>query len=443
MDYQNLLNQSFSCRCGRDHTLPIRTFLYSETIYEQVASLLIEVGARDKGVVLVADERTWGVCGRAVYEGLAGFSGRSYVLVPDGSDGGPICDRPTMAWLKERAERASAGFLLAVGSGVINDLCKWVSFELDMPYGVIATAASMNGYAAANVAPLVDGVKVLIVARPPVFVGADPGVVENAPFEMTAAGFGDTLAKFMSSADWRMNHFLFGEYYCDFCCGMIDSIEQTILDRPEKIAVRERAGIRALFEALFRSGAAMTMVGTSAPASGGEHLLSHTLDMVSAASGGRHDLHGRQVGLGTIFSAALYEKILSAENLAPTACLPERIDPGYWKQAQVIASVEGHYERKKPFLRQAAEALSQPDKRAALYERLRGRMKTPSQIKQWLQQAGAAHTADAIGCGRESLLQAALHMHEMRSRFTVVDLAWLLGILPGAAEPILDQYLMG
>ena len=55
-------------------------------------------------------------------------------------------------------------------------------------------------------------------------------------------------------------------------------------------------------------------------------------------------------------------------------------------------------------------------------------------------QIGAV-TADDIGCSREALRAAMLHMHEMRKRFTIVDLAWMLGVLPGAADAIISEWL--
>ena len=119
---------------------------------------------------------------------------------------------------------------------------------------------------------------------------------------MTTAGFGDIISKSQSTADWKMNNFLFGEYYCDFCSEIITDLESAYLGRPDDIKSGKSKAIETLFKALFYSGISMTLVGTSAPASGGEHLLSHTLDMIADVQGGEHDLHGRQVGLGVLFS---------------------------------------------------------------------------------------------------------------------------------------------
>jgi glycerol-1-phosphate dehydrogenase [NAD(P)+] len=186
----------------------------------------------------------------------------------------------------------------------------------------------------------------------------------------------------------------------------------------------------------------MTLVGTSAPASGGEHLLSHTLDMMAAAHGHDHDLHGRQVGLGTILSAALYERVLGIESpqwIDP----PPAIDGTFWSRPTVIEAVAKQYAAKQESFAAARETLS----RRGEWDRLRARLAsavTPLEtIRDWLKRAGGATTPQDIGCPRGRLRDAVLHMHEIRQRFTIVDLAWLVGILPGQADELIDRSTNG
>ena len=68
-------------------------------------------------------------------------------------------------------------------------------------------------------------------------------------------------------------------------------------------------------------------------------------------------------------------------------------------------------------------------------------VRTPAQIKHCLETANAAHTFTQIKCDRNRFRNATLHMHQIRKRPTVVDLAWLLGILPNAADEIMDRWL--
>jgi len=443
VELSQLLGTAFECTCGKTHRLPVRKFVYDRAALEELPGIVRDcVGtAPSSRVVVVADTRTWEVCGRRAFATLKRMRvDVAEAIVADGEHGTPTCDDATFQVLLTRLRDAGPRMVVAVGSGVVNDLCKWTSFELGIPYLVVATAPSMNGYAAANVAPTVGGVKILIEARPPLAVIAEPHVIAGAPQEMISAGFGDTIAKYQSNSDWRMNHLLLGEYYCDFCAGIVGDLEPLYLARPEGIRERDASAVGGLFAALFWSGVAMTLVGTSAPASGGEHLLSHTLDMIAMARGHRHDLHGRQVGIGTLLSAALYEKISAIET--PTLrALPPQVDKRFWGTDPVVEAVARQYEAKKAGLDAVRRCLTQQGSWDRLRSHLADLPRSPQTIRDWLQRAGGATSPEAIGCSKEQLREAALHMHEIRKRFTVVDLAWMVGVLPDSLDEIVQTWL--
>ncbi|MCA1810177.1 MAG: iron-containing alcohol dehydrogenase, partial [Kiritimatiellia bacterium] len=361
----------------------------------------------------------------------------SHIILQDGPHGGPVCDDHTLAFLQNKLPQCNG--YLAVGAGVVNDLTKWLSCERGSFYAVCATAATMNGYTAANVAATLDGVKSLVVSHAPLAVFADPAIIAGAPHELTAAGLGDVLAKPISTADWLMNHHLLDEYFCPFCARMINDLEPTYMEHPAQIKEHAGPAIKGLFDALLYSGIAMTMVGTSAPASGGEHMLSHTLDMMAMVDGAPHDLHGRQVGVTVIFTAALYERLFAMDQFK-IRLLPAAIDRGFW--GRLADPVERQYREKLPLLeRMAGHIRMRTPAWTAFLQSSREQVRPPATIKHCLKTAGAAHTWSDLGCSRERFLAAARHMHEIRKRPTIVDLAWLLGILPDAAESITDQWL--
>lgn len=441
MELSQLLGTSFVCECGRTHQVPVRKYLYKPGAVEALPELARQYDAALRNVALVADVRTWQVCGGRT-EGALKRGGLhvTRVIVPDKGRSSPVCDDITVGTLLERLRPAHPDLVVAVGSGVINDLCKWASFQLGVPYVVLATAASMNGYSSANVAPTVAGVKLLIEAKPPLAVVAEPAIIEGAPREMTTAGFGDTIAKHQSTADWIANRFLFDEYYCPFCASIVTKIEPLYLDRPEDIREGKSQAIGGLFEALFWTGMAMTLVGTSAPASGGEHLLSHTLDMMAQVWGESHDLHGRQVGIGTLFSAALYQRVLALK--APVwRPLPPSVDEGFWSMPKVVAAIRTQYAAKSERLETLRAKMSRPGTWEELRAQLAGVGKSPETIRSWLQRAGAAVSFADIGCSRERIRAAILHMHEIRQRFSIVDLAWATGILPDQVDSLIDEWL--
>jgi glycerol-1-phosphate dehydrogenase [NAD(P)+] len=436
MNPKELLDTTFDCECGRSHTVPIRNLIYAEDALQRLPEVLASF-VDGRRIVLVADERTWDIAGCRVEETLkqAGWSAYNTV-VPDTAGGSPVCDDTTHDWLDDHLPPVD--IVVAAGSGVINDLAKWSAFKRDLPYVVVATAATMNGFTAANVAPAIQGIKTIISARPPLAVFAIPSVISEAPFELTAAGLGDTIAKPVSTADWLLNHIFCGEYFCRYCSQIINTLEPCYLDRPEDIKNRKPVAIEALFNALLYSGIAMTVVGTSAPASGGEHLLSHTLDMMSGIDGIAHDLHGRQVGLGAIFASAIYDRIFRIET---PRChpFPTEIDSIFWGDR--ADNVREQHELKKSALQTMSEKLQDGATWQAFLTAARQQVRSPRQIKNCLKAAGAAHTFADIGCSRQRLLAAVLHMHEIRKRPTVIDLAWLLGILPDAARQIIGCWL--
>ncbi|HOF18454.1 MAG TPA: iron-containing alcohol dehydrogenase, partial [Phycisphaerae bacterium] len=313
MTPHDLYGRTFACECGKTHAIEPREALCAADALDRLPDVCARA-AGERSAVVLTDVRTRAAAGAAAAAALraAGWTVREIVVPDPAPDRSPVCDDATHDRLA--GETAGAGLVVSVGSGVLSDLGKWLAYDAGVPCVSFATAASMNGYASANVAPTLAGVKSLLRARPPRVVLASPDILCAAPRELTTAGLGDVLAKCTSSADWRMNHILFGDYYCARSVGLIAEIEPLYLEHPQDVAAGDARAVGALFDALLLTGVAMTMAESSAPASGGEHLISHTLDMLAVAAGGEHDLHGRQVGVGTILMCELYRRVLAVES---------------------------------------------------------------------------------------------------------------------------------
>jgi glycerol-1-phosphate dehydrogenase [NAD(P)+] len=434
-DATDLFGQTFDCACGRTHAIEPREVVYGPDALDRVPEVCRRATDGPRAAVLM-DARTREAAGEAVVAALRRDGWRvTPLLVPDPEPGvSPVCDEATMEALDGQV--GPADVFVPVGSGVVTDLGKWLAFDRDVPFVAFATAASMNGYASANVAPTIGRLKTLLRARPPAAIVADPKVLAEAPPELTASGFGDAIAKSVSAADWRLNHLLFGDYYCERAVGLIAEIEPLYLDRPEALRDRDPEAMEALFRALLLTGVAMTMAETSAPASGGEHLVSHTLDMTAPERGEEHDLHGRQVGVGTILAAALYERVLAVGS--PEFQRPQtEVHREWW--GPLAPAVEKAYAEKTERLRSAR--LKLPGCWDALRAELRPLLRPPAEIKDALRRAGAAHRAEDIGCTRGRVLSVLLHAHEMRPRFTVLDLARLVGVMPRAAGELVAEWV--
>ncbi|GAG36094.1 unnamed protein product, partial [marine sediment metagenome] len=195
-----IFGQTFQCECGKTHRIQPDRIVIGQGYLERLAELC-SMAATGRRAAVLMDDRTRRIAGAAAGAVLskAGWD-VAEMLVEDPPGGWPICDDLTKDALASRL--AGPDLIVTVGSGVVTDLGKWLAFERNVPFLAVATAASMNGYSSANVAPTIQGVKTLVRARPPVAVLAHTDVLCQAPYEMTAAGLGDLLAKSVSSTDW-------------------------------------------------------------------------------------------------------------------------------------------------------------------------------------------------------------------------------------------------
>ncbi len=443
MNQSSLLGSIFQCQCGRQHKVPTKRLHFSDNALGFLDETISSLGNHNS-ILVVADQRTLEVAGREVVRMLNEASYEVDIhIVPDDEGESPVADDLTKDSLMARAPQAD--LYIAVGSGVVNDLVKWVAYLREKPYLVVATAASMNGYASANVAATIDGLKVLFHAQACQAVFACPEVIINAPHELTTSGLGDVLAKSVSSADWKLNQFLFDDYYCQFSVDLLKDLEPVYLNNPQKIRNKDPEAYQALFEALFYSSIAMTITGTSSPASGGEHLISHTIDMLAGRDFRKHDLHGRQVGVASILMAALYEKIMDIEE--PEFCeVPENIDLEFWGSLAKV--VQPEYRKKLPKIRQAAAFLSVPKNWENLRSLIKPKLIQAFKLKNCLLEAGAAHRYSDIRDNDESLkhskfLEVVNHANQMRERFTILDLAVMLGIIPNQIEQLIEEWVTG
>ena len=169
--------------------------------------------------------------------------------------------------------------IIGVGSGVINDLCKYVSFSHSLPYYIVATAPSMDGYASKGAAMLFGGMKITTSAAVPAAIIADTAILKDAPIEMLQAGYGDMIGKYSYLNDWKLSHIVNNEPLCEYIYDLTYQTVTSVADMGEKILSRDEKSIAALMRALVIVGIAMAQMGNSRPASGSEHHLSHYFEV--------------------------------------------------------------------------------------------------------------------------------------------------------------------
>ena len=267
---------------------------------------------------------------------------------------GVVLDEATVAAGTKAAHGAS--LLVSVGSGTVTDLAKTAAAELDVPVVVVQTAASVNGYADSLSVLVRNGAKRTTPSVWPSALIVDHDVLRAAPDRLTRSGVGDATAAWTGPADW----------YLACALGLDRGFDgpalAPVLTVAEGLLTADPStpeALTALVDTLTLGGLAIGATGTTACLSGVEHLISHLLDMAAMAEGAEHDLHGTQVGVGSVVAAALWEVALDEVgigtldpwSLAPPADLRDRVrdswidlDPSGRLDAECWTAVERKFD---------------------------------------------------------------------------------------------------
>ncbi|MBE7048999.1 MAG: sn-glycerol-1-phosphate dehydrogenase [Ruminococcaceae bacterium] len=294
----------FTCSCGKTHDAMIDEYIVENNAICRVANYVKKYNGT-KAFVL-ADVNTFHVAGEKVCSVLKAneipFSTYIYAnkaLKPNEHAIGSAVMHFD----------ASCDIIVAVGSGVINDIGKLLAKTAGCPYIIVATAPSMDGYASATSSVDRDGLKQSLPSTCANVVIGDIDVLKQAPQSMLVSGLGDMLAKYVSICEWRLSHLITGEYYCEEIAAIVRKALKKCMDHAEGLLSREESAIKAVFEGLVLGGVAMNYAGLSRPASGVEHYFSHIWDMRGLAFGEKVDYHGIQCGVATLLAAKIYEQI--------------------------------------------------------------------------------------------------------------------------------------
>lgn len=411
-----------------------------------VASLF---GSRAR-VGVVMDPNTREAAGHLVLGMLAGGSGKATPVVLQ-----PLSGRDRITPHESFADLVARGTehcdaMIAVGSGTVNDITKYAADRAGKPYLAVATAASMNGYTSSIAALLVNGLKVTLPCRPPVVVIGDTEVLAAAPPDMARSGYADCLSKTVATADWRMASFILGEPFSDLPGAVAEAAVDRCVDAAEGIGAGDLEAIETLMQALALSGYSMTLAGSSAPASGGEHLISHLWDMLAYAEGREPALHGLQVGLGTLVTSRLYE-LLREEDPAGFAPEVRTEDDLRVIWGDLWTAIEDEARKQILSREQAAARVDRIRESWDAIWRELDRMLVPAEeIRRRLGRAGVATSPEGVTPAgrpphdnypdRAAVRHALLHAADIRARYTVLDLARDTGVLPRAAEEVLGVF---
>ncbi len=410
---------------------PIQACYVGTDAAERLAAFAAEHLGRS--CLVVADENTLAAGGDNLLSALGAVQRR----IVHKTYGSETFDATEELGDEVAAAGQEADFFLAIGSGTLCDLAKHAGTKLGKPSVLYATAASMNGYTSGITALKVRGLKRTTPCDPSLGVFADPEVVATAPQRMAAAGVADFLSKCSSASDWRTAHLLRNEYYSPKAMEFYEGTVERVLGTAPGVGRAEPEALAVVLEALLLSGLSMLAAGSSSPASGGEHLLSHYLDMKSALYGTPHDLHGAQVGVGTVHCLGLWEQILSLDpkSLDSDALVdvqPDEDSIRAWIEEDwgpVADEVWAQWQEKSlPPDSLRAEIGRFARDNEELREGVLEDYLPPATVAEAIRAAGGPVTPEELDAPAEEFRKAATRARFIRNRFTVLDLAAELGI---------------
>ena len=427
------------CSCGKKHYALIKKAIIGKGVVNQIVDVAKEYKA--KSVFMLSDLNTYKVGGEKVEKLLinSGIKVNSYVYPTDK----PIApDEKTVG--DAILHYVPSDMVVTVGSGVLNDTGKLVAKTANLPYCVVGTAPSMDGYASGSSSMEVHGHKSTIQSKCPEVVIGDTDILKTAPSEMLRSGVGDIIAKYVSICEWRISNIINGEYYCEKIANMMNEAVSEVVQRASKLMERDDKAIESVMNALVLAGMAMNYAEITRPASGIEHYFSHIWDMKGLAFGDKVYLHGIQCGAGTSETLGLYEYLLN-------------ITPNKEKALKYVKSFDEqkHNEKMVAFIGEGANGMIALNKKEDKYnvekhakrldvilekwediKALISKLPKKADIESLLNSIGAPKNASSLGKSNIEIATALNFTKDIRDKYVVSRLMWDLGVLDDAIEKI-------
>jgi len=270
-----------------------RDVVIGHDVIEQLPTVCEDLALGDS-VLIISGDRTRDLAGRRVEALLAG----SYDVATCAADP----NNPVETIKRAEASAAKAGFVIGVGGGRVIDTAKIASYNTDRHFISVPTAASHDGIASSRASvPTADG-NVSLAAEPPVAVVADTAIIASAPHRLLASGCADIMANHTAILDWELSHRLRGEALSEYALTLSRMTAEILFKNAGLIKPHSEESAWIVTKALVSSGVAMSIAGSSRPASGGEHKFSHALDRLAPGKG----LHGEKCGIGAIITMYLH-----------------------------------------------------------------------------------------------------------------------------------------
>jgi glycerol-1-phosphate dehydrogenase [NAD(P)+] len=373
----------FECSCGRRHNFSVNDISIRPGAINDLPEMAEPF--KEGNVVVVSDSNTYKVAGKKAAELLkeSGFDVKE--LMFETGDDILIPDETTLGRILQEQD-LDTSLMVAVGSGVLNDSVKYVTSRTHLPYIIVATAPSQDGYVSDGAPIISEGYKYSPVGHLCYGLIGDSDILATAPQDLVEAGYADIIAKITALTDWDLAVKVKGDYYCETTVELTRRALDITIENGAGIKNKDPEAMGALMEGLTLTGVAMALINISRPSSGAEHMLSHYWEMAYIDKGENPIHHGWQTGVATAVIARFFE-------------LTEDILPEGTKEL----------------------------------------CPSPEKIRELLALGGAPTTPKEIGISRELFHESLLNGYKVRPRYSVMEFAHENGRLEEIADQITKE----
>ena len=159
----------------------------------------------------------------------------------------------------------------------------------------------------------------------------DIDICKKAPYELLTAGVGDMIGKYIAILDWELSKMHTGEYYCEKIADSVLKATQECIDEAYTLSERKPESIEKILNGLLTLGMGIAYSGSSRPASGTEHMIGQTWEIMDLELGNKLQLHGHDVGAATFVAISMYKKLYNETDDLKIKNLIEKYLPAFDK----------------------------------------------------------------------------------------------------------------
>ncbi len=434
------LNEPLECSCGRTHFAPIKAVRIGSDVLNELPEYVRKYGYSHP--LIVSDSITYKIAGKRCAELLAGagIEALSHQITHLGFDEATLGELIVNIPL-------DCDVIIAVGTGSISDIIRYLSYKLHLPCITVATAAPMDGFAASIGILNVNNLKATMQAHTSELIFGETGILQSAPYNMIVAGLGDLLGKLSCLNDWKLSHIINGEHYCEKIAQLVEGCVRSVLRDASRVRDRDAVVVERIMSGLVLSGVAISLYGDSRPASGSEHHMSHYWETIMEQQGKSHAMHGIQVAVGTVLMLMLQEEILKTDidfDAARRAALAYdragwegKIRSVYGSAAQEVIDMEDHADKNG-----TQNRLKRIDVMQQRWGEITAQLETlpaSEELVSQLRSIGCACTPGEIEIDDALLKNTFMYCKEIRPRYTALQMAYDLEILDSLSDRVIAR----